>query len=315
MFTEIGIENFKSFGKMQRIPLKPITLLYGPNSSGKSSLMHSLLLLKQTLEESGDEKIILLPKGNLVDLGGYQEFINGHDARKEFCLSISLKYSWDTMAWHDGIRHIADPSLEFAFAQDKSGEILLSSIKTRDHLHPDPIVECKNIWSIPYLKRAVLKRKAKFEQDGNTPAVLEKWLYDLKKSVLVMKHINMAHWLVKYMWEGYTSSALISKGQVRKIIYRDPTNSNHKDTEDDLKRLRDHLEREFKKIADDLDHLEKESKKIEAENDNLAATAMADKHEEIEEKQDMLTIRRASYRQMKRILKLTEVINSTLHSS
>jgi len=33
MFTEIGIENFKAFGKMQRIPLKPIMLLYGPNSS------------------------------------------------------------------------------------------------------------------------------------------------------------------------------------------------------------------------------------------------------------------------------------------
>ena len=62
MFTEIGIENFKAFGKMQRIPLKPITLLYGPNSSGKSSLMQSLLLLKQTLEESGDDKIVLPPK-------------------------------------------------------------------------------------------------------------------------------------------------------------------------------------------------------------------------------------------------------------
>jgi len=36
MFTEISIENFKAFGKMQRIPLKPITLLYGPNSLGKS---------------------------------------------------------------------------------------------------------------------------------------------------------------------------------------------------------------------------------------------------------------------------------------
>ncbi|MFH0984208.1 MAG: AAA family ATPase [Candidatus Omnitrophota bacterium] len=297
MFTEIGIENFKAFGKMQRIPLKPITLLYGPNSSGKSSLMHALLLLKQTLEESGGDTIVLLPKGNLVDLGSYQEFINGHDVRKEFCIALSFKNSSDTEGFYEDV--IADPYLEFTFAQDKLGEILLSSIKTWDGLHPDPIVECKNIWRIPYLKRAVLRRKAKFEKDGNTPAVLGKWLYDLKKSVLVMEHLNMAHRLVRYMWEGYTSSALILKGQVRKIIYRDPTNSNHKDTEDDLKRLRDHLEREFKKIADDLDHLEKESKKIEAENDNLAATAMADKHEEIEEKQDMLTIRRASYRQMK----------------
>jgi predicted ATPase len=42
MFTEIGIENFKAFGKMQRFPLKPITLLYGPNSSGESSITPSV---------------------------------------------------------------------------------------------------------------------------------------------------------------------------------------------------------------------------------------------------------------------------------
>jgi len=68
MFTEIGIENFKAFGKMQRIPLKPITLIYGPNSSGKSSLLQSLLLFKQTLEEASED-VVLLPKGTLVDLG------------------------------------------------------------------------------------------------------------------------------------------------------------------------------------------------------------------------------------------------------
>ena len=123
MFTEIGIENFKAFGKMQRIPLKPITLLYGPNSSGKSSLLQALLLLKQTLEESGDDKIVLLPKGNLIDLGGYQEFINGHDPKKDFSLSISFKYAWQEMEWYDWIWEkgmCAEPTLDFSFFQEKN---------------------------------------------------------------------------------------------------------------------------------------------------------------------------------------------------
>jgi AAA15 family ATPase/GTPase len=103
MFTEIGIENFKTFGKMQRIPLKPITLLYGPNSSGKSSLIQSLLLFKQTLEESTNNEVPLLSRGNLVDLGDYSEFIHKHDDKKEFKMSFSFNFIWDpdvaTICW------------------------------------------------------------------------------------------------------------------------------------------------------------------------------------------------------------------------
>ena len=39
MLREISLENFKPFGSRQTVPLAPITLIYGPNSSGKSSLI------------------------------------------------------------------------------------------------------------------------------------------------------------------------------------------------------------------------------------------------------------------------------------
>ncbi|NCC52726.1 MAG: hypothetical protein EOM20_16115 [Spartobacteria bacterium] len=38
------IGNVKAFSDLQTIPLKPITIIFGPNSSGKSSVLHSLLL-------------------------------------------------------------------------------------------------------------------------------------------------------------------------------------------------------------------------------------------------------------------------------
>ena len=42
--------NFKSFGPVpQEIQLKPITLVFGPNSAGKSSIIHSLLWLNHML--------------------------------------------------------------------------------------------------------------------------------------------------------------------------------------------------------------------------------------------------------------------------
>jgi len=39
---ELSLENFKVFGPEQRIPIRPITLIFGGNSSGKSSILHAL---------------------------------------------------------------------------------------------------------------------------------------------------------------------------------------------------------------------------------------------------------------------------------
>lgn len=58
--TAISVGGFKSFAKEQRIEIRPLTLLAGANSSGKSSLMQPLLLLKQTLEASYDPGPLML---------------------------------------------------------------------------------------------------------------------------------------------------------------------------------------------------------------------------------------------------------------
>jgi predicted ATPase len=304
MFTGIGIENFKAFGKMQSIHLKPITLIYGPNSSGKSSLMQSLLLFKQTLEESGDGKIVLLPKGNLVDLGGYQEFINGHDTKKDFNLSLSFKYSWAMMQWYDDIWERgkwADLSLEYSFSQDKTGEILLKSIKTRDSLHPDPIMEWKNVWMIPYLKRAVLKKKVEFESDDNAPEEIDRWLYDLKRSVLVMDYMNLAHCLIKNYWDGY-AGALNMHLRVKVKGYSDPTNGHYKQTVTEMTKLRKHLEEEYKKL--------------EAEDNKLNVHDAGLKDEELQEKKDKFIVSQAGFRQLERILRLSRIMHrSLMHAS
>jgi len=54
VFSKVIVEGFKSFRVRQEIPFKSLTLLAGSNSSGKSSLMQPLLLLKQTLQDTSD---------------------------------------------------------------------------------------------------------------------------------------------------------------------------------------------------------------------------------------------------------------------
>jgi predicted ATPase len=58
MFTKLHLRNFKAWKDTGDIELKPITVLLGTNSSGKSSLLQSLLLLKQTVQ-SPDRSIHL----------------------------------------------------------------------------------------------------------------------------------------------------------------------------------------------------------------------------------------------------------------
>ena len=51
--VSITIENFKGIGAPVTIPIKPITLLFGQNSVGKSSIMESLLLMHDWLKGRG----------------------------------------------------------------------------------------------------------------------------------------------------------------------------------------------------------------------------------------------------------------------
>jgi predicted ATPase len=60
MSTKISLEGFKAIGDRVDVELRPLTLLAGANSSGKSSLMQGLLLLKQTIESQYDPGPILL---------------------------------------------------------------------------------------------------------------------------------------------------------------------------------------------------------------------------------------------------------------
>jgi predicted ATPase len=63
--TEISVQGFKSLYEESRIEIRPLTILAGANSSGKSSIMQPLLLMKQTLEAPYDPGGLLLNGPNV----------------------------------------------------------------------------------------------------------------------------------------------------------------------------------------------------------------------------------------------------------
>lgn len=106
MLTGIGLRNFKAFGEGPNVlavdehgdlaltdtaPLSKITLIFGPNSGGKSSIIQALLLLKQSLSAGyGEDDRELVHRGDFVDLGGSRAMLHRHD--KERKLGIFVKY-------------------------------------------------------------------------------------------------------------------------------------------------------------------------------------------------------------------------------
>ena len=89
MISDLKLENFKSW-KSAHIPFGRITGLFGANSSGKSSLIQFLLLLKQTREAS-DRNMALELNGPYVELGTMSDFLTDHDTHLALHFTLGLK--------------------------------------------------------------------------------------------------------------------------------------------------------------------------------------------------------------------------------
>ncbi|RLC83755.1 MAG: hypothetical protein DRI37_09850, partial [Chloroflexi bacterium] len=108
MIHELSLENFKAFGSEQKIPLRPITLIYGPNSSGKSTIFNALLMLKQTYEQSLGVETSLLYKGGLTDQQNFSRCVNGRDMSKEFKIGVARRENQCTWEYLDESFQVID---------------------------------------------------------------------------------------------------------------------------------------------------------------------------------------------------------------
>lgn len=89
MLLALELENFKAFGERVRVAFAPITLIFGENSAGKTSILQALSLLKQTIHK-GESEEALLPRAENghVDLGSYQELIFDHDLSRTLKIRV-----------------------------------------------------------------------------------------------------------------------------------------------------------------------------------------------------------------------------------
>jgi predicted ATPase len=90
MLKSIRIKNFKAWKDTGTVRLAPLTVIFGANSAGKSSLGHLLLGLKQTALSTDRKRALYLgDEKSLIDLGTFPDCINGHDLAKQLDFQVS----------------------------------------------------------------------------------------------------------------------------------------------------------------------------------------------------------------------------------
>jgi predicted ATPase len=91
MLTHLHIQNFKAWKDTGPIRLAPLTVIFGANSAGKSSLGHLLLALQQTARSTDRKRALHLGDAtSLIDLGTFADCLHGHDMQQ----ALSFELGW-----------------------------------------------------------------------------------------------------------------------------------------------------------------------------------------------------------------------------
>lgn len=89
--TAIELENFKGVGERVRVDLAPITLLFGANSAGKSTILQALQYVREVLERRNANPDRTIHGGEFVDLGGFRNLVHQRDLTRPICIKLEME--------------------------------------------------------------------------------------------------------------------------------------------------------------------------------------------------------------------------------
>ena len=133
MLTSLHIKNFKAWKDTGSIRLAPLTVIFGANSAGKSSLGHLLLALKQTALSADRKRPLHLGDDTaLIDLGTFSECLHNHDLHN----ALEFELGWKTPGKELEAR---DPLSKKKFAGDELKLSVTISADAKDQPRVDKL--------------------------------------------------------------------------------------------------------------------------------------------------------------------------------
>jgi hypothetical protein len=88
------LENFKGIADRQRVELRPITLLFGPNSAGKSTVIQALHYVREVVARRNVDPDVTVA-GGLLDLGGFANLVHRHELDRAVRVKLDVDLSAD----------------------------------------------------------------------------------------------------------------------------------------------------------------------------------------------------------------------------
>src|SRR5438105_3812401 len=113
MLTEVAVQNFKLFDD-DGVTIHPgtVTVLLGPNGTGKSSLMQSLLLLKQSVGSAA-----LLFQGPYLSLGSFKDVVHMQEEQRRITYRLVASYEASNQKWQGTLLSEGNFVYEAQFSQ------------------------------------------------------------------------------------------------------------------------------------------------------------------------------------------------------
>ena len=162
--TGLTVEGYKSFGKKQHLQIRPLTLLAGANSSGKSSVIQPLLLLKQTLDAPFDPGPLKIDGPNVAFSWNRQMFTRSPVGDTATSMTIGLKHHYDSLY----SAATSQRTLELEFKRTPEGRLSLLQQSIGE-------VDSQNVWE---KRTEVIFKEGDFFPAGDRK---QSWIGDFKE--------------------------------------------------------------------------------------------------------------------------------------
>lgn len=271
MINKWILNNFKSIGQEEPLvlPFRPLTIFTGANSSGKSTILQSILLVTQTLQSPISSRSIIL-NGWFKKFGSYSDIVNRGDTSKSIKIGFDIKneetsnprrfFSWsddissvscnfDIVAGADDLQPDLE-RLELTACDFKGKKETLSVSKDIEHTSKEEKIITENGFSVSdkdFLYKLVSDRKIRFGYRG-------------MEQELKVIGVVLNHFLPNYMISYYNRADKL-KMYIRDVFSPGSIFLDINQAEESL--FNDTVKDRIKKISEDLyNNSRKRNKKI-----------------------------------------------------